>query len=122
MANNNQPTVIVTGDTADISLECKEIKIITPSESTAEDLAKSKWTSSDSNIVTVDDGGRIDGISEGTATITAQIGNTRHTYNVTVMAETPSLYDGYSTCYIANTDVLNENLNNVYEKIRILLK
>lgn len=122
LANNKQPTVIVTGETADISLECKEIKIITPSESTAEDLAKSKWTSSDSNIVTVDDGGRIDGISEGTATITAQIGNTRHTYNVTVTAETPSLYDGYSTCYIANTDVLNENLNNIYEKNPYFIK
>lgn len=118
----NQPTVVVNGETADISLECKEIKIITPSDATAEDMAKSKWTSSDNSIVTVDDGGRIDGISEGTATITAQIGNTRHTYNITVTAETPSIYDGYSTCYLANTDVLNENLNNVYEKNPYLLK
>ena len=122
LANNKQPTVIVTGETADISLECKEIKIITPSESTAEDLAKSKWASSDSNIVTVDDGGRIDGISEGTATITAQIGNTRHTYNITVAAQSQSIYDGYSTCYLANTDVLNENLNNIYEKNPYFIK
>lgn len=121
-SGTNQPTVVVNGETADISLECKEIKIITPSDATAEDMAKSKWTSSDNNIVTVDDGGRIDGISEGTATITAQIGNTRHTYNITVTAETPSIYDGYSTCYLANTDVLNENLNNVYEKNPYLLK
>lgn len=122
LANSKQPTVIVTGETADISIECNEIKIITPSEATAEELVKSKWSSSDNNIVTVDDGGRIDGLSEGTATITAQIGNTRHTYNVTVTAETPSLYDGYSTCYIANTDVLNENLNNVYEKNPYFIK
>lgn len=121
-SGTNQPTVVVNGETADISLECKEIKIITPSDATAEDMAKSKWTSSDNNIVTVDDGGRIDGIGEGTATITAQIGNTRHTYNITVTAETPSIYDGYSTCYLANTDVLNENLNNVYEKNPYLLK
>lgn len=121
-SGTNQPTVVVNGETADISLECKEIKIITPSDATAEDMAKSKWTSSDNNIVTVDDGGRIDGISEGTATITAQIGNTRHIYNITVTAETPSIYDGYSTCYLANTDVLNENLNNVYEKNPYLLK
>lgn len=121
-SGTNQPTVVVNGETADISLECKEIKIITPSDATAEDMAKSKWTSSDNSIVTVDDGGRIDGISEGTATITAQIGNTRHTYNITVTAETPSIYDGYSTCYLANTDVLNENLNNVYEKNPYLLK
>lgn len=121
-SGTNQPTVVVNGETADISLECKEIKIITPSDATADDMAKSKWTSSDNNIVTVDDGGRIDGISEGTATITAQIGNTRHTYNITVTAETPSIYDGYSTCYLANTDVLNENLNNVYEKNPYLLK
>lgn len=121
-SGTNQPTVVVNGETADISLECKEIKIITPSDATAEDMAKSKWTSSDNNIVTVDDGGRIDGISEGTATITAQIGNARHIYNITVTAETPSIYDGYSTCYLANTDVLNENLNNVYEKNPYLLK
>lgn len=122
LANSKQPTVIVTGETADISIGCNEIKIITPSEATAEELVKSKWSSSDNNIVTVDDGGRIDGISEGTATITAQIGNTRHTYNVTVTAETPSLYDGYSTCYLANTDVLNENLNNIYEKNPYFIK
>ncbi|WP_449077395.1 L,D-transpeptidase family protein [Ruminococcus sp.] len=122
LANNKQPTVIVTGETADISLECKEIKIITPSESTAEELVKSKWSSSDNNIVTVDDGGRIDGLSEGTATITAQIGNTRHTYNITVAAQSQSIYDGYSTCYIANTDVLNENLNNIYEKNPYFIK
>ncbi|WP_449074938.1 L,D-transpeptidase family protein [Ruminococcus sp.] len=122
LANSKQPTVIVTGETADISIECNEIKIITPSEATAEELVKSKWSSSDNNIVTVDDGGRIDGLSEGTATITAQIGNTRHTYNITVAAQSQSIYDGYSTCYIANTDVLNENLNNVYEKNPYFIK
>ena len=121
-ANSKQPTVIVTGETADISIECKEIKIITPSEATAEELVKSKWSSSDNNIVTVDDGGRIDGLSEGTATITAQIGNTRHTYNITVAAQSQSIYDGYSTCYLANTDVLNENLNNIYEKNPYFIK
>lgn len=121
-ANSKQPTVIVTGETADISIECNEIKIITPSEATAEELVKSKWSSSDSNIVTVDDGGRIDGLSEGTATITAQIGNTRHTYNITVAAQSQSIYDGYSTCYLANTDVLNENLNNIYEKNPYFIK
>ena len=121
-ANSKQPTVIVTGETADISIECNEIKIITPSEATAEELVKSKWSSSDNNIVTVDDGGRIDGLSEGTATITAQIGNTRHTYNITVAAKSQSIYDGYSTCYLANTDVLNENLNNIYEKNPYFIK
>ncbi|WP_418523075.1 L,D-transpeptidase family protein, partial [Ruminococcus sp.] len=121
-ANSKQPTVIVTGETADISIECNEIKIITPSEATAEELVKSKWSSSDNNIVTVDDGGRIDGLSEGTATITAQIGNTLHTYNITVAAQSQSIYDGYSTCYLANTDVLNENLNNIYEKNPYFIK
>lgn len=122
LANSKQPTVIVTGETADISIGCNEIKIITPSEATAEELVKSKWSSSDNNIVTVDDGGRIDGLSEGTATITAQIGNTRHTYNITVVAQSQSIYDGYSTCYLANTDVLNENLNNIYEKNPYFIK
>ena len=61
LANSKQPTVIVTGETADISIECNEIKIITPSEATDEELVKSKWSSTDNNIVTDDDGGRIDG-------------------------------------------------------------
>lgn len=116
------PTVIVSGETADITLECNAIKIITPSEATDEDMLKSEWKSSDESVVTVDDGGRIDGISEGSATITAQIGATRHTYNITVTAPAQSIYDGYSTCYIANTDVLNENLYNVYEKNPYLIK
>lgn len=115
-AATQQPTVVVTGETADIALECNAIKIIAPSEATDEELAESEWKSSDESVVTVDDGGRIDGISEGSATITAQIGATRHTYNITVTAPAQSIYDGYSTCYIANTDILNENLYNVYEK------
>lgn len=121
-ANSKQPTVIVTGETADISIECNEIKIITPSEATAEELVKSKWSSSDNNIVTVDDGGRIDGLSEGTATITAQIGNTRHTYNITVAAQSQSIYDGYSTCYLATLMFSMKILIIFTRKILILLK
>ncbi len=114
--------VIVNGETSDISLECNSIKIISPSDVTAEELVDAKWTSSDESVVTVDDGGRIDGISEGSATVTSKIGNTRHTYNITVTPQSQSIYDGYSTCYIANTDILNNNLYNVYEKNPYLIK
>lgn len=108
--------VIVDGETGDIVIECGEYEIITPSDASKEDLINSKWSSSDESVVTVDDGGRIDAVSEGSATVYAEIGSTRYTYNVTVDPQAQSVYDGFSTCYIANTDILNQNLYNVYEK------
>lgn len=67
---------------------------------------------SDENIVLVDDGGRIDALNEGTAEITANFSNLtsyKYTINVTE-AEEAIDYDGFSTCILANTDILSENI------------
>ena len=62
------PTVKV--DSKDpVTLEKGNPKIVTLTKDEQSKLLK--WTSSDSNIVTVDSGGRIDGLKTGTATISA---------------------------------------------------
>lgn len=67
---------------------------------------------SDKNIVTVDDGGRIDALQEGVAEITANFSNLgSYKYKVIVTeAEDKIEYDGFSTCILANTDILSENI------------
>lgn len=67
---------------------------------------------SDENIVTVDDGGRIDALQEGVAEITANFSNLgSYKYKVIVTeAEDKIEYDGISTCILANTDILSENI------------
>lgn len=69
------------------------------------------FESSDDSIVTVDDGGRIDAVKEGIAEITASFSNLnsyKYTVNVTEEEEKTE-YDGFSTCILANTDILKEN-------------
>lgn len=67
---------------------------------------------SEENIVTVDDGGRIDALQEGVAEITANFSNLgSYKYKVIVTeAEDKIEYDGFSTCILANTDILSENI------------
>lgn len=67
---------------------------------------------SDESIVTVDDGGRIDTLQEGTAEITATFSNLNsYKYKVNVTKKEDSIeYDGFSTCILANTDILAENI------------
>ena len=108
--------VIVEGISADISIASGKSEVISPSLSDGDDINSSVWTSDNESIVTVDDGGRIDAVSEGSAKVTARIGNKEFTYNITVTEKEENVYDGYSTCYIANSDILAENLYNIYEK------
>jgi lipoprotein-anchoring transpeptidase ErfK/SrfK len=77
-----------------------------------------RWTSSDSNVIAVDDGGRIDALSVGNATVTAEFSDKIFEYQVSVIekAEAKPEYDGYSTCILANTDILEKNLSNSTNK------
>lgn len=67
---------------------------------------------SDESVITVDDGGRIDALQEGTAEITANFSNLNsYKYKVNVTEKEDSIeYDGFSTCILANTDILAENI------------
>lgn len=77
----------------------------------AETLLKG-WTSSDTSVVTVDSGGRIDALCKGKAVVTASFTDGHvYTYNVTVTQsqESPDL-DKFSTAYTANEDIMRRNL------------
>lgn len=52
-----------------LTLKVGESKLIELSSEKAKSVTK--WTSSDSKIVTVDDGGRVDALKEGTALVSA---------------------------------------------------
>lgn len=69
-----------------------------------------QFESSDNSIVVVDDGGRIDALKEGNATVTAYFDDESvYTYKIKINPAISSAYDGYSTCILANTDIENEN-------------
>lgn len=113
------PTVKV--DSKDpVTLEKGNPKIVTLTKDEQSKLLK--WTSSDSNIVTVDSGGRIDGLKTGTATISAHYNdNTKSECTVTVVNEKKQSVDRYSTAITANSDVLNKNIkSNSYKNVYMI--
>lgn len=65
---------------------------------------------SDESTVAVDSGGRIDALKKGTAVVTAVFSDYKKTeFEIKVTDAEKSVYDGFSTCIIANTDVLKNN-------------
>ena len=66
------------------------------------------WTSSNPDIFTVDSKGVVTGISAGTATLTASLGNYSKTYTITVNPEESiSLNEDNITLWVGDTDTLN---------------
>lgn len=91
-----------------LSIEEGSANIISLTENEEKQLVK--WTSSNEKIVTVDSGGRIDAINKGNATVTAIFAdNSKAECKVTVTDAEKSKYDGFSTCIIANTEILEKN-------------
>ena len=79
-----------------------------------------QWKSSNDSIATVDSAGRVDAARIGTAVITAVTSNGKnHKYTVNVLKSKKTNKKSYSTCILANLDVLAKNkkaaLNNVGE-------
>ena len=87
--------------------ECALLKI----DSGAEEFITG-WSTADASVVTVDSGGRIDGISPGSAAVTAAFNDGHaYTYLVTVtQAEPKQERDHFSTAYTANEEVMQKNL------------
>lgn len=104
------PTITV--DTKEpFSLQMGEAKVVTLSQS--DEASLSEWTSSDEKTVTVDDGGRVDAISIGTATITAHLSdNKKIECEITVTEADKEEKDIFSTSINANSDVLEKNKND----------
>lgn len=104
------PNIQSTLGEEEISIEVGDSTVLSVSELDQDKLIS--FESSDENIVAVDDGGRIDALKEGTAEITADYANlSSYKYKIIVTeAEEKIEYDGFSTCILANTDILSENI------------
>ena len=77
-------SIDVTDDEVEINKkDTKSLKVkINPEDAT--EVTDIEWTSSDDEVATVDSNGKVTGKAEGTATITAKMGNLTDTVEVTV--------------------------------------
>ena len=99
-----------------LTLKVGESKLIELSSEKAKSVTK--WTSSDSKIVTVDDGGRVDALKEGTALISAiSKDKSKSEFQVTVAKSTTKKQQSYSTCITANLDKLESNKRNTAKNL-----
>lgn len=94
-----------------LKLKVGETEIVQLSAKKAKSVVK--WTSSDSKIVTVDDGGRVDALKEGTALVSAiSKDKSKSEFKITVTKSTAKKQNSYSTCITANADKLEQNRRN----------
>lgn len=94
-----------------LTLKVGETEIVQLSAKKAKSVVK--WTSSDSKIVTVDDGGRVDALKEGTALVSAiSKDKSKSEFQITVTKSTAKKQNSYSTCITANADKLENNKRN----------
>ena len=97
--------------TNSLTLKVGETEIVQLSAKKAKSVVK--WTSSDSKIVTVDDGGRVDALKEGTALVSAiSKDKSKSEFQITVTKSTAKKQNSYSTCITANADKLEQNRRN----------
>lgn len=94
-----------------LTLKVGETEIVQLSAKKAKSVVK--WISSDSKIVTVDDGGRVDALKEGTALVSAiSKDKSKSEFKITVTKSTAKKQNSYSTCITANADKLEQNRRN----------
>ncbi len=108
-AATENPASPSTGNS--LTLKVGETEIVQLSAKKAKSVVK--WTSSDSKIVTVDDGGRVDALKEGTALVSAiSKDKSKSEFQITVTKSTAKKQNSYSTCITANLDKLENNRRN----------
>lgn len=108
-AATENPASPSTGNS--LTLKVGETEIVQLSAKKAKSVVK--WTSSDSKIVTVDDGGRVDALKEGTALVSAiSKDKSKSEFQITVTKSTAKKQNSYSTCITANLDKLDNNKRN----------
>lgn len=85
----------------------------------ADEADVSKWASSDSSVIAVDSGGRVDALKTGTADVTATFSDGHiYTYHLTVTkAEPKEKRDLFSTAITANADVVQKNLKSESDRL-----
>lgn len=74
----------ITSDETEVSIEKGELYDLSLVKNPVDATEDVTWESLDTNIVTVDENGRIQGISQGSTQVTATFGNLQVTYNITV--------------------------------------
>ncbi len=103
-----EPCVIENGQNTSLIINTGEIHILTVPLS--EDIDTMSFQSSDSSILEVDSGGRVDAIKEGVAVVTAQGKDFSGQCTVTVKkSEKDSKPKEYTTAITANLDVVEKN-------------
>lgn len=85
------------------------------------DVLDVQFTSSNAKIARVDPAGKVDGLNEGTATITATDGEFSAACEFRIEAAKKEQPAEITTAYITNQDILNENIgkskNNLYHLV-----
>lgn len=113
-AVTENPTLPSTVDS--LTLKVGETQIIQLSSKRAESVTK--WTTSNNKVVTVDDGGRVDAVKEGTALISAiSKDKSKAEFQVTVTKSAAGKHKSYSTCITANLDKLEQNKRNTAKNL-----
>ena len=96
----------------EVSIEQGSAMVLTPENDNAAPLAD--WRSDDRGVISVDNGGRIDALKQGSATVIAYgKDGSRFSFDVTVEApKNKPRADIFSTAYTANQDILKKNLSS----------
>ena len=97
-------SITISGDTAvDAGKTIQLSAAFTPSNTTEKDLV---WGSSDTNVLAVDEDGKVTGVGKGKATVTASVGDvTSNVIEITVNETVKSLVPGrYLTVYSTTTN------------------
>lgn len=104
-----QPSVIENEQTTSLIIKVGEVHILTAAVAD-KDIDTLEFATSDSEVLAVDSGGRIDALKEGEATITATgedfFGECRVTVN---KAEENTTDAEYTTAHVANLDIVEKN-------------
>ena len=100
----------------EVSLEQGSATVLAPENAKAAPLTD--WRSDDESVVSVDSGGRIDALKQGSATVVAYgKDGSRFSFGVTVeAAKKKPAPDIFSTAYTANQDILKKNLSSKNKK------
>ncbi len=104
--------ILKNDDMAEISLPVGELCMLTLPPSV--DITKVKFLSSDAKVLRVDSAGRVDGLKEGKAKVTAVAGDDFFAECVFHIEKAPAAkkQKEVTTAYAANLDVLYRNIEN----------
>lgn len=112
--DSTEPTESLPPDFSDkgsVSVEMGSSYVIKVSDN--EEKYITGWTSSNESIAKVDDGGKVDALNIGNATITVNYKDGKSSKcEVSVVEPQDNNDDIYSTCITANSDILSKNLSS----------